>query len=678
MPTYIVRPTSVLANGGGTTPSAQATVLTNIGDNSDVTTVVKSGNSAVQWRFGLGTTSIPTDEFVCRVGHAIRWSGGGVTGIPAPTVGVIAYRSIDPVPATIPTLTTTGSFTAVTTEVSYTTVSWTTAQVNSMHMVWRDNKVSPQPNVTTYDIWANIYTLKNATATPTATTMTASVYPVIPVSVTATIDWESSTYDWQNLRKITTEVRIESGGTGAGTGTLIATQTQDNYFTATGTQAQTITFTTGVANGTYNIYARAIRYREGQTAFSADQYGAWSSAATLTMNVAAPATPTVTPFGDNNFSRIGIGVTLNASANYGTPASIEIQRSDNGGTTWAAIRGGTVTIPRMNMISNPSFETNTTGWTGTNASLSRQTAPTPQSGSGLLQVQANVPSSTAAAGTATGTSGIPVAPSTAYILSAYARSQSNSRTVTVQIDWYNAAGTFLSSTSTTGVATSTTAWTRYSTTGTSPATAAFARAFIQFNSILNAGENHYVDAVLLERGSTLNTYLDFASSITVYDYEMPRGISVSYRARMIATAGTISNVGAYSAGNSGSVTATNWNLKCPENSAINDLDINVVGQPTEDMSESVGVFRPLDRRYPIVVSGSLGSWDGSLEIITLTAAEWTSLITLLEVQKVLLLESPFGWSKYIRIVGGVRTKISGTPTAPRRHIVFDYVQTIAP
>lgn len=677
MPSYVARPTSTVTNGGGTNQTA-ANTLTYLGDNSDATTVQHNTTSPIVWRFGLGTVSIPADEFVCRVGNAIRWSGGGSSGGSSTVIGVAVYRSIDQTPISYPSVTTDGRGAPLTSEVAYQTVAWTTAQVSALRLAWWDGRTGSQPAVTTYDLWANIYTLKNATATPTTTTMTSSVYPVIPVNVTATIDWEASTFDWQNLRRITTEVRIESGGTGVGTGTLVATATQDNYFTATGTQAQTITFTTALANGSYNVYARAIRHREGETSVGTDQYGAWSAGVVLTMSATPPAAPSLTLFGETANARMGISIIPQASPNYGIPAQVEVQRSDDGGTTYSAVRNGTVTISRWNMLANPSFDTNTTGWTGTNATLSRQTSPTPQSGSGLLQVQSNVPGSTAAAGTATGTSGIVVAPSTAYILSAYARSASVTRTVTIQIDWYNSAGTFLSSTTTTGAATSTTVWTRYSVTGTSPATAAYARAFIQFNGIVNAGENHYVDAVMLERGSTLDTYIDFTPSISVYDYEIPRGYTIYYRVRMVATQGSVSNAGAWSTPSTTSMTATNWNIKCPENNALNFLDVNVVNQPDENLTEELGVFRPLDRRYPIIVSGTLGSWDGSLDIITLTSSEWTKLKALVEAQNVLLLESPFGWSKYIRVIDGARTSMSGTNTTPRRDVVLNYVQTVAP
>jgi hypothetical protein len=517
MATYIVRPTTTVTNGGGTNQTA-ANTLAYLGDNSDATSVSHTANvTPITWVFGLGTVSIPSDEYVCRVGHAVRLlaSTGGAGSY---SLGVIAYRNTDPQPSGYPAITIDGTIsTATTFELAYQTVAWTPAEINAMRMLWYDGRYASflAAPATVYDIWANVYTIKNATATPTATTMTTSVYPTIPVSVTATIGFEASAYDWQNLRKVTTEVRIESGGSGVGTGTLRATKTFDYQFTATGTVAQSIVFTDALANGTYNVYARAIRYREGQTSFGSDQYGAWSSAVTLTMSVTPPTTPTISVTSDQTNDRATIAVTPVATTGYSNP-TIDVQRSEDNGTTWTAVRGAT-----------------------------------------------------AAAGT-------------------------------------------------------------------------------------------------------------FGSASTFYDYELTRGINVLYRARVNATNAGATNASAWTSNQTANITVADWNIKCPETPALNMLDVQIIGQPSEEMNEELGVFRPLDRRYPVVVAGTLGSWDGDLNIYTSTTAEWNALRALLEAQKVLLLESPFGWSKYIRLTSGIRVNILGTNTSPRRNVTVNYVQTVAP
>jgi hypothetical protein len=148
-------------------------------------------------------------------------------------------------------------------------------------------------------------------------------------------------------------------------------------------------------------------------------------------------------------------------------------------------------------------------------------------------------------------------------------------------------------------------------------------------------------------------------------------------------------VNAYSVGyptssafvNSSSATVTlnaEWAIKSPTTPALNVNAVEVVDTPTEELTEDLGVFRPLDRRYPVVVAGQLGGYDGTLCIYTTTSAEWTAIRGLLESQQVLYLESGFGWSKYIRLVSGARVEIMGTTNAPRRKIEVSYVEVSAP
>lgn len=842
MSTYVVRPTTYIS-GGGTTPSSTATVLSYLGDNSDTTTVQHTTNSPVSWKFGLGAPSITSGEFVARVGGFIRWKDGGSGIDPTVTyIGAAVYRSTDSVPAGIPSLSTDGRTTFITSEPGYSLVSWSVADCNSLRMVWYDGKNnSGSPAVTTAEVGANIYTIAIGTSTPSNVTSTQS-YPVIPVAVAATIDWEASTYDWEKLRTVTTEVRIESGGTGVGTGTLISSTTVDTIFTATGTTNINVNMPTAITNGTYKIYARSIRYRDRTiTTVSADQYGAWSSAFTLTQNVATPLVPVITgatwdstlqrtvvtvsdnmignPSFDTNASgwagnncavarvttpvQSGAGAlsltssaagqiyAINTAHYSGTPAlaagglaytlsayvrsaavsrnasvgiewydsagtyiststgsavasstsawtrvsvtatapvnayryaldvyfagtaaagevhyvdsvqfelgsaptpyretgvystgaqTWDLQRSDDGGVTWSAVRGATAgnstaasavpagwlvydyESPRnvRNLLPNPNFDNGTTYW-NSGSTLSRVTSPT-QSGSGALQVSAAGAGAVYVNAVAVGYL-IPITAGATYVFSTYTRAGSVSRNNSVNVNWYTSDGTFISGSSGIGVASSTTAWTRISISAAAPANAAYANPFFAISSVAAAGEIHYFDSPQFEQASAVSTFDPYG---------------VQYRARSSSTAAGITYTSAWSTVRNATVTADVWNLKVPENAALNDVDVNVIGQPGEEMTEDMGVFRGLDRRYPVVVAGTLGGWDGTLQIATASEAEWQTLKAVLECQKVLLLESPFGWSKYIRIVSGASVTSAGTPSAPRRYVSVSYVQTQAP
>ena len=520
MPNYIIRPTSVATNGGGTTPTTQATVVANLGDNSDATTIVATApttNVVYAWVFNLSTPSIPTDEFPSRIGASCRWTGGSVGGGQIWASARTVTEGIN-----TPFFNYDGRSSLATTELNLRTVSYSRAQTAGLQFNWWFQRYPSATAPTFADLWATVYTIKNATASVANVTMTNSVYATIPVTATATIDWEASASDASNLRKVITEVRVEQGGTGVGTGTLkeLTGKWWSTSFTATGSQVVNVVLNTALPNGTYKVYARAVRFRENQSfddAYaSAEQTSAWTAAATLTMNNPLPTAPTLTVLVNQTFDFQVPTVTPIATTGHTNP-TIDIERTDDYGSTWVPVRGAT---------------------------------------------------------------GI--------------------------------AGTF-------------------------------------------------------------------GTPSGIQDYEAPRATFVQYRARVNTTfTGGIPMTSNWTIANTTEITAINWNLKCPESPVLNQYDVQVIDATNEQLTEDMGVFRPLDRRYPITVSGSLGGWDGELRILIETEHQWYYFKPLLEAQKVLLLESPFGWSKYVRIISGAKLETRGTTTTPRRYVQVSYVETTAP
>lgn len=513
MTTYIVRPNSVRVNGGNTSPAAQATVLSYLSDNSDATVVTNPGTGQALWAFGLSAPTIAANDFVARIGWSMRWKGNAAGNY---SIGTQLYTGLNSnPPGYYATLTPNNSAAFTTTQLAYIAKEWTLSEVATLNLAWYDGRSNAAWGVTEHaDIWASVYALTKATATPQNRTETVSVYPTISVDTTATIDWESSSLDWQNLRKVTVEVRIESGGTTIGTGTLMSQSSASTMFTATGTKTVTVTLPDALANGTYNIYARALRYREDGIVRD-DQNGAWSSAATLTMSAPMPVTPTLTVTADQELDRALINVTPIASTGYSGPY-VFVERSSDSGITWTPVRGAS-------------------------------------------GVQAN----------------------------------------------YGVASSF-------------------------------------------------------------------------YDYELPRIQGVSYRAKVEATYSGLVNASPWSSSVNVVINADTWNLKAPETPANNVIGVNVVGKPSEQITEDQAVFRPLGRQYPVVVSGSISGWDGQINVTTSTAGEWEILRTLIEAQAVVLLESIFGWSKYVRILSGTQSAQFGTQGTPVRNTTITYVQVQQP
>jgi hypothetical protein len=162
-------------------------------------------------------------------------------------------------------------------------------------------------------------------------------------------------------------------------------------------------------------------------------------------------------------------------------------------------------VTRTNIVLNGSFETNVTGWAGTNCTLAQSTAAFVY-GTHSMALTASTASAFSVA-TASGTAGMPVTASTSYALQVQSKAAATARTVTLTVNWFTSAGALISGSSGTGVSDATTGFTQATVVATSPATAAFASVTIAYNTAATS-EVHYVDAVFMEAASTVGAYFD--------------------------------------------------------------------------------------------------------------------------------------------------------------------------
>ena len=334
MTTYLRRPfQNVTPPAISSVSPTGATALGNISDNFDGTWVERLGPT-MEWVIGYAAPSVPTTEFVARVSGSVRYRGGNSSVF----VSNYPYRaSVDSLPTIVPAIFMGGaSFTTV--EIGRRVADWTRASITGLRSRFTDTLAAP--GVDYAEAWMTIYTITVSTATASNVTMVVSNTPTIPVAVVNTIDWESSLSTSSPLRKVTVEVRIEANtSTGAGTSPALLTTTVDIVPNATGTENLSIVMPGTLANGTYKVYTRARRYSEATTpANESEMFSAWSAAATLTMNVTAMGTPTITATADNTLDRASLNVTVPTTSPY-TSATVTVQRSIDAGTTWETVRG---------------------------------------------------------------------------------------------------------------------------------------------------------------------------------------------------------------------------------------------------------------------------------------------------------------------------------------------------
>lgn len=170
----------------------------------------------------------------------------------------------------------------------------------------------------------------------------------------------------------------------------------------------------------------------------------------------------------------------------------------------------------------------------------------------------------------------------------------------------------------------------------------------------------------------------FAQALSLHDYEAPRGAALTYRAATEASFEDVQLIGdAATVAVEGVIPAAGWNLKCPLEPAKSALDVSVDADPEWAQEEDAVTFRPIGRRAPVVVSMSLGGADGSLTITCRTAEEWAALEALRDYPGTLLLESPYGWARYVRILSRAWTE-AGAPEAARRRVTFSFLEVEAP
>ena len=325
---------------------------------------------------------------------------------------------------------------------------------------------------------------------------------------------------------------------------------------------------------------------------------------------------------------------------------------------------GGIPAPTVNLIPNPSDEAVVGMSAEANTSVARSTA---QKYIGAASTALTCTTAgTVAANCGAGTAGIPVSPGITYTVSVYVRAGTTGRIATVLIDWYNAAGGYVSSSVGTGSADSTT-WGRRTATGACPATGAFATTKVTFISAALA-EIHYVDARQLEATSAATAYCDGAQAgcywtgaanasvsrrpaytqLTVrradgtivrgldaaaapggilkgIDHEAPRGTAVAYTASLGNGYGTLASTAATA---TIADDGTAW-LKCLDTPALS-VQLSVHRYPDWERPQPMSALPILGGKYPIVSGDRRNARQGQLQLNTRARAAREALDALLE------------------------------------------------
>jgi hypothetical protein len=172
-------------------------------------------------------------------------------------------------------------------------------------------------------------------------------------------------------------------------------------------------------------------------------------------------------------------------------------------------------MARNNLIVNPSFKTNTTGWSSTGSSTLSRITSDYFYGSSCLQV-AKAASSNSGAVTS---SRILVTQALSYALGIYVKIDASQEAGTLigRVQWYDSAtaGSLLSTSTTISLdVIPGDDWVRLTGVFTAPSGALSALVSVVQPTAGTAAETFYVDAVLFEQASYLNEYLDEPTQAT--------------------------------------------------------------------------------------------------------------------------------------------------------------------
>ena len=317
-----------------------------------------------------------------------------------------------------------------------------------------------------------------------------------------------------------------------------------------------------------------------------------------------------------------------------------------------------------------SIETDATGWQGNYNSPARAISNDfSLDGGHSLKFSVGIGPDTSAIGTVPR---VPVAAGQVYTGLLSLRGVT-ARSVRADLAWFDVSGNYLGST--TGPVSTEVAgtWTQATVSGTAPAGAVSAQLVANVFAVAGASEFHYLDragifagvytgvwspggvAPVAVRTMSPAQFLGQSTAVS-YDYEATPGVPTTYTAVVngVAAGNAVVSLPAATALVTAIPSAAaggGWWLKDPldptVNLAINPQGPNVPGS----ISERAGLFEPLGRKFPVVVSDSMGAEKGSATWRTFTAADYAALKTLIRRQSALLLQSPFGEQWFVRLWG---------------------------
>lgn len=328
-----LRPDSTNSGAGNLTITGDsATVHAALSDNSDATYVRKSAaiNGTSEAVIGFGTTTIGASEVVKRVRLRVRYSTPTSSGKMNFSVGIgsrgFSYSSPSAIRglAASPTDYTGPWFTSAPDG-----QTWDQIRLDSLKIRFNEYRDGSDRGYV-YELYLDVDKEQQPTVSvvnPTGT-VTTTAAPTVEWTYT---DPDAGTQAYYQV-KIYSQAQYSAGGFSADT----STATWDSgEIASSSSSVQTGSL---LLNGTYRAYVRAAKVVNNTPFWSAWAYSGF------VLNLTPPTTPTLTGSWSAENGKTTISLTGANPVGY-TSQYFQIQRSDDGGVTFADIRNGSTATP---------------------------------------------------------------------------------------------------------------------------------------------------------------------------------------------------------------------------------------------------------------------------------------------------------------------------------------------
>jgi hypothetical protein len=165
-----------------------------------------------------------------------------------------------------------------------------------------------------------------------------------------------------------------------------------------------------------------------------------------------------------------------------------------------------------------------------------------------------------------------------------------------------------------------------------------------------------------------------AGAYTLYDYEAPNGLEVTYRGRALHSYSGVYAASAWVT-DTATWTSTSWWLKHPDNPTLNTA-VKIRSFKTVERAGRQQAFQALGASFPVVVSDTRESKRGTVVIRCDTLSDQEALDDLLDSAGTLLLQSPVdkGGPDYVKVANHVRERAVDWETPVPSFDALDFVQ----